>query len=81
MSIPRSILFFFALFYAYAAAIAQTQTPVGEWPKASAAESGLSETKLQSLETAIHSGQFNTRGMHEQTDKILTDYVLASVEK
>ncbi len=62
MSIPRSILFFFALFYAYAAAIAQTQTPVGDWPKARAAESGLSETKLQSLETVIHSGQFSKIG-------------------
>jgi hypothetical protein len=30
---------------------------------------------------AITSTNFNTRGMHEQTDKILTDYVLAAVEK
>jgi len=29
----------------------------------------------------ITSTNYNTRGMHEQTDKILTDYVLAAVEK
>jgi CubicO group peptidase (beta-lactamase class C family) len=29
----------------------------------------------------ITSTNYNTRGMHEQTEKILTDYVLASVEK
>jgi hypothetical protein len=23
---------------------------------------------------------FNTRGMHEQTDKLLTDYILAAVQ-
>src|SRR5260370_42494711 len=33
------------------------------------------------MTVAITSTNFNTRGMHEQTDKILTDYVLASVEK
>lgn len=29
----------------------------------------------------VTSTNFNTRGMHEQTDKILTDYVLVAVEK
>jgi len=29
----------------------------------------------------ITSTNHNTRGMHEQTDKILTDYVLRAVEK
>jgi CubicO group peptidase (beta-lactamase class C family) len=29
----------------------------------------------------VTSTNYNTRGMHEQTDKILTDYVLAAVEK
>ena len=29
----------------------------------------------------ITSTNYNTRGMHEQTDKILTDYVLRAVEK
>ena len=29
----------------------------------------------------ITSTNYNTRGMHEQTEKILTDYVLASIEK
>ncbi len=62
MIIPRSILLFLALFYACATAIAQTQTPSGEWPNASAAESGLSEAKLRSLETAIRSGEFSKIG-------------------
>jgi hypothetical protein len=29
----------------------------------------------------ITSTNYNTHGMHEQTDRILTDYVLAAVEK
>jgi hypothetical protein len=29
----------------------------------------------------ITSSNYNTRGMHEQTEKILDDYVLAAVEK
>jgi len=29
----------------------------------------------------ITSTNYNTHGMHEQTEKILTDYVLAAVEK
>jgi len=62
MIIPRSITLFLTLFYACAAATAQTQTPTGDWPKASGAESGLSETKLRSLETAIHSGEFSKIG-------------------
>ena len=38
---------------------------------------------IPSLDMAvvITSTNFNTRGMHEQTEKILTDYVLAAVEK
>jgi hypothetical protein len=28
----------------------------------------------------ITSTNFNTRGMHEQTDKLLTDYILAAVQ-
>jgi len=32
------------------------------------------------LAAVISSTNFNTRGMHEQTEKILTDYILASVE-
>src|SRR5579859_156973 len=62
MIIPRSITLFLTLFYACAAATAQTQTPTGDWPKASGAESGLSETKLRSLETAIRSGELSKIG-------------------
>jgi CubicO group peptidase (beta-lactamase class C family) len=38
---------------------------------------------IPSLDMAvvITSSNYNTRGMHEQTDRILTDYVLAAVEK
>jgi len=32
------------------------------------------------LVTVITSTNFNTHGMHEQTDKLLTDYILASVQ-
>jgi hypothetical protein len=31
------------------------------------------------LAVVITSTNFNTRGMHEQTDKLLTDYILAAV--
>ena len=33
------------------------------------------------LVTVITSTNYNTRGMHEQTEKLLTDYVLAAVER
>lgn len=33
------------------------------------------------MAVVITSTNYNTRGMHEQTDKILTDFVLAAVEK
>jgi hypothetical protein len=33
------------------------------------------------LAVVITSTNYNTRGMHEQTDKILNDYVLSAVEK
>jgi CubicO group peptidase (beta-lactamase class C family) len=33
------------------------------------------------MAVAITSNNYNTRGMHEQTEKLLTDYVLAAVEK
>jgi CubicO group peptidase (beta-lactamase class C family) len=38
---------------------------------------------IPSIDTAvvITSTNYNTRGMHEQTEKILTDYVLAAVER
>ena len=32
------------------------------------------------MPVAISSTNYGTRGMHEQTEKILTDYVLAAVE-
>jgi hypothetical protein len=32
------------------------------------------------LVAVITSTNFNARGMHEQTEKILTDYILAAVE-
>lgn len=33
------------------------------------------------LAVVITSSNFNTRGMHEQTDRILNDYVLAAVAR
>jgi hypothetical protein len=33
------------------------------------------------LAVVVTSSNYNTRGMHEQTGKILDDYVLAAVEK
>jgi hypothetical protein len=36
----------------------------------------------QTLRLAVcTSTNYNTRGMHQQTDKIMTGYVLAAVEK
>jgi len=29
----------------------------------------------------ITSTNFNTRGMHDQTDKVLSDYILAAIEQ
>jgi len=44
---------------------------------------GNKAVAIPSLDMAvvITSTNYNTRGMHEQTEKILTDYVLATVEK
>jgi CubicO group peptidase (beta-lactamase class C family) len=50
-----------AVLYFCLAAVAQAQG-VNDWPKASFAESGISETKLRSLEAAIHSGEFKKIG-------------------
>ena len=33
------------------------------------------------MTVVITSNNYSTRGMHEQTDKILSDYIVASVEK
>ena len=33
------------------------------------------------LVAVITSTNYGTRGMHEQTEKILTDYILASIER
>ena len=33
------------------------------------------------LVVVITSTNYNTRGMHEQTDRLLTDFILASVEQ
>jgi hypothetical protein len=32
------------------------------------------------MAVVITSTNYNTRGMHEQTDKLLTDYILAAVQ-
>jgi hypothetical protein len=32
------------------------------------------------MTVVITSTNYNTRGMHEQTDKLLTDYILAAVQ-
>jgi CubicO group peptidase (beta-lactamase class C family) len=54
-------LFFLAVLSS-TAATSQTQPSSNDWPKASAAESGLSKAKLDSMDAAIHSGEFKKIG-------------------
>jgi len=39
-----------------------SQTATGDWPTASLADSGLSDTRLRSLDAAIRSGEFKKIG-------------------
>src|SRR5690349_18469398 len=61
MILSRVTLLAVAMVCYSAATIAQTQ-PSGDWPKASPAESGLSEAKLRSLDAAIRSDEFKKIG-------------------
>lgn len=61
MIFSRVTFFALAMVFSSAATIAQTQ-PSADWPKASAAESGLSEAKLRSMEAAIRSDEFKKIG-------------------
>ena len=61
MVLPCLILFS-ALLCSFVSLSAQTQPADTEWPRASAADSGLSEAKLHSLESAIRSGEFKKIG-------------------
>lgn len=58
----RSILFGGTLFCSVVLLRAPAQTVNGEWPRASAADSGLSQTKLSSLDAAVRSGEFKKIG-------------------
>jgi CubicO group peptidase (beta-lactamase class C family) len=58
----RATLLLLALIYSSATTIAQTQPSNTDWPKASAAESGLSDAKLRSMDAAIRSEQFKKMG-------------------
>ena len=58
----RVTLLIVALVCSSAATIAQTQPSNTDWPKASAADSGLSEAKLRSMDAAIRSEEFKKIG-------------------
>ena len=58
----RAALLIVALVCSSAATIAQTQPSNTDWPKASAADSGLSEAKLRSMDAAIRSEEFKKIG-------------------
>jgi CubicO group peptidase (beta-lactamase class C family) len=58
----RAILLAILLLCCSEASIAQTQPKSGDWPKASATDSGLSEAKLHSLDDAIRAGDFKKIG-------------------
>jgi hypothetical protein len=70
-SVRWAALIVVVLFASFAAK-SQTQTPpqpssaalsvMGDWPTTSAAETGLSESRLRILDTAIRSGEFKKIG-------------------
>ena len=62
MSPSHRTLLILALCCSSFAAAAQAQLSNCEWPKASAAESGLSEAKLRSMDAAIRSEEFKKIG-------------------
>lgn len=62
MILSRATLLTLALVWSSAATIAQTQPSNADWPKASAADSGLSEAKLRSMDAAIRSEEFKKIG-------------------
>src|SRR5438477_13056720 len=58
----RATLLTLVLVCSSAATVAQTQPSNTDWPKASAADSGLSEAKLHSMDAAIRSEEFKKIG-------------------
>jgi CubicO group peptidase (beta-lactamase class C family) len=62
MPVARAILLVWILLCVSCSLTAQGQNPNADWPIASAADGGLSETKLRSLEAAIRAGEFKKIG-------------------
>jgi CubicO group peptidase (beta-lactamase class C family) len=62
MAQARSILLIWTLLCSVVPLNAQAQTSNADWPRASVADSGLSEAKLRSLDAAIRSGEFKKIG-------------------
>src|SRR6202521_5246712 len=58
----RATLLIMALVCSSAATIAQTQPSNADWPPTSAADSGLSQAKLRSMDAAIRSQEFKKIG-------------------
>ena len=58
----RSILLVWTVLCSVVPLNSQAQTSNADWPRASAADSGLSETKLRSLDAAVRSGEFKKIG-------------------
>jgi CubicO group peptidase (beta-lactamase class C family) len=58
----RSIFLVWTLLCSVVPLNSQTQTSNTDWPRASAADSGLSEAKLHALDAAVRSGEFKKIG-------------------
>ena len=58
----RSILLVWTVLCSVVPLNSQAQTSNADWPRASAANNGLSETKLRSLDAAVRSGEFKKIG-------------------
>lgn len=62
MATTRLILLVWILLCSVALSNSQAQSSNADWPRASAADVGLSEAKLGTLDTAVHSGEFKKVG-------------------
>jgi CubicO group peptidase (beta-lactamase class C family) len=62
MATTRSILLAWVLLCSVVPVNSQAQTSNADWPRASAADVGLSEAKLHTLDTAVRSGEFKKIG-------------------
>lgn len=62
LPVRRTLTIAVILLSSIAANSQSSQAPTGDWPAASAAQSGLSDARLRALDTAIRSGEFKKIG-------------------